>query len=130
MSALTAEQRRRVEQAMDETQRGQARAEGYGKFQDRELVNFYRGHIAKLTAMLEGREGAPQVWINGYSFGYQTTADIVKLIEAEIRWHEDRPMAEAFSVAAVADYRNGFLAGLRQALSLIIGASTATPIGR
>ncbi|MFA4972591.1 MAG: hypothetical protein WC683_08240 [bacterium] len=51
---LTSEQRRRVEQAIDECQRKMEKELGYSEdLQDKDMLDFYRGHIAKLMGMLK-----------------------------------------------------------------------------
>lgn len=53
---MNIEQRRRVEQAMDQTQRALVRAERYSpQFRENDLIAFYHRHIQKLTDILEGR---------------------------------------------------------------------------
>jgi hypothetical protein len=51
---MTQDQRRRVEQAIDETQRGLARAMRYSpEFRDMKLIGDYERHTAKLVRCLE-----------------------------------------------------------------------------
>jgi hypothetical protein len=49
---MTAEQTRRVVEAIAETERQLARASRYQeKFQDKDLITFYQAHLAKLRGM-------------------------------------------------------------------------------
>lgn len=60
MKTLSENERRRVIQAMGETQHSLTRAMRYSpEFRDHNLIAFYHRHIQKLTDLLEGRRELP-----------------------------------------------------------------------